>query len=445
MGVFTRIDIYYIPNSKEISMTKIKLTEDQEAARQEIIKASRKRGTYLLLGYAGTGKTTLMDTLASDFLDMGKSVVVTATTHKAVAVLKSKITEYGVDCRTIHSLLSLRPYEDETGTQLKRSPGSPAVSVDVVIVDECSMVASDVFAWIERLLPKSFVLFVGDDAQLPPVNEDKSLTFNTARRITLSRIVRQAEGNPILQAATFIRESQGGNPDWAWMENKKNGKQGIFLVGDSDMWLRKAFTSDEFLCDKNSFRYLCWTNDRVASVNKKVQYWLYGDIKTPFAPGELVLSKRLYKSGSEELQNNEETIVDGIKEGVITAKWERYGGKDFTIPVWLVLTSKGITVPIVKYWSEYNVAYKWIRQNYTKIKPEEGEKPYYHITAFRDMFGVLQSNYAMTVHSSQGSTFKSVFVDTSDILKRQKTNLLECQQLFYVAITRASDMVFLVR
>ena len=426
-------------------MTAITLTDDQKTSKKEILKASRKPGTYLLLGYAGTGKTTLMDSLASEFVKCGKRVVVTATTHKAVAVLKSKITEYGVDCRTIHSLLSLRPYEDETGTYLKRAPMAPAVDVDVVIVDECSMLSVEVMAWVKRLLPNAFVLFVGDDAQLPPVNEAASETFQTDSRSVLSKIVRQTEGNPILQAATAIRKSQGGDADWSWMTSQKNGKQGIFLVGNHDDWMRKAFTSDEFARDKNAFRYLCWTNDRVASVNKKVQYWLYGDIPTPFAPGELVLSKRLYKTGHDELQKNEETIVDAIREGAITVKWEKYGGEDFTIPVWLVLTSKGITVPIVKDWREYNMAYKWIRQNYTKIKSEEGEVPYYHVTAFRDMFGVLQSNYAMTVHSSQGSTFKSVFVDTSDILKRQNTNLLECQQLFYVAITRASDMVFLVR
>lgn len=73
-------------------MTKITLTDDQQAAKEEILKASSKPGTYLLLGYAGTGKTTLMDSLASDFVKRGKKVVVTATTHKAVAVLKSKIT-----------------------------------------------------------------------------------------------------------------------------------------------------------------------------------------------------------------------------------------------------------------------------------------------------------------------------------------------------------------
>lgn len=322
---------------------------------------------------------------------------------------------------------------------------SPAVDVDVVIVDECSMLSAEVMAWVRRLLSRAFVLFVGDGAQLPPVNEVASEAFRTNRRSVLSKIVRQAEGNPILQAATVIRKSQGGDADWSWMMSQKNGKQGIFLVGNPDDWMRKAFTSDEFARDKNSFRYLCWTNAKVAEVNKKVQYWLYGDIPTPFAPGELVLSKRLYKSGKQELQNNEETTIDSIKPGSIVAKWERYGGKDFVIPVWNIVTSKGITVPIVRDSAEYNRAMKWIRHNYKTIDKPEGESPYSHVTAFRDMFGVMQSNYAMTVHSSQGSTFKSVFVDTSDILKRQKTNLLECQQLFYVAITRASDMVFLVR
>jgi ATP-dependent exoDNAse (exonuclease V) alpha subunit len=57
---------------------------------------------------------------------------------------------------------------------------------------------------------------------------------------------------------------------------------------------------------------------------------------------------------------------------------------------------------------------------------------------FQQSLAQLQSVYCLTVHRSQGSTFETVFVDLSNIRRREKTNLLEAQQMLYVAVTRPS-------
>ena len=56
----------------------------------------------------------------------------------------------------------------------------------------------------------------------------------------------------------------------------------------------------------------------------------------------------------------------------------------------------------------------------------------------------MQAIYAMTVHTSQGSTFGHAFVDVGDIRRRERSNLLEMQQLLYVAATRPSQALVLV-
>ena len=73
-------------------------------------------------------------------------------------------------------------------------------------------------------------------------------------------------------------------------------------------------------------------------------------------------------------------------------------------------------------------------------KAERDWRPFFR---FKEDFADLRPLYALTVHSSQGSTFKWAVVDMGDIAKREEANMLECQQLFYVACTRATDGVIL--
>jgi energy-coupling factor transporter ATP-binding protein EcfA2 len=271
------------------------LTVDQADALRDIETAFEPGGFYLLTGHAGTGKTYLMQRLTKNMLAKKRKVILSAPTHKAVAVLKRKVDEAKIEtvpCRTIQSILSLRPKPQKDRLIFERKRGAEPVTADVVVIDECSMVDEDLYRQIKRHLPNAFVLFVGDPAQLPPVGEIESLTFQTEKRSHLSTIVRQAAGNPILGAASIIRQSQGGVADMSWCAPAalENG-HGIFLPGKAaNAWMKKAFTSDEFEADPDSFRYLAWTNDRVHQVNEAIRRWRYGDrIATPFMPGESAL------------------------------------------------------------------------------------------------------------------------------------------------------------
>ena len=422
------------------------LTAGQEKAFREITAKQKPGAEHLLLGYAGTGKTYLMNAIAGYFMAQGRSVAVTAPTHKATAVLGQKVNHDGVMCCTIHSLLSLIPKEDETGTHLERRKMAQDVTVDVVIVDECSMLSRELMAWIRRLLRKSFVIFVGDDAQLPPVGEDASGAFCCKSVSILDEIVRQKEGNPILDAALACRTAQKDKKsDWNYLRPASIEKTGIFRATDTDKWMHKAFTSSEFEKDPNSFRYLAWTNSRVDAVNRKVQRWLFGDISTPFAVGELVISKKRFVRNGIEVQNSEEMKVTDIKASTFTTRWKKYGAAhDMEIPIWDVSTDKGVAIRLVRGMKDYHAALAYVKKNCYDWDRPDGDGAYGHVSSFRDSFGKLASNYAMTVHTSQGSTFRCVFLDAQDILKRQRDNLLESQQLMYVALTRPTDMVFLV-
>lgn len=155
--------------------------------------------TFGLYGYAGTGKTTIVVKLI-EYLLNGKyisSVVFSAPTNKAVNVLKSKF--YGtinsnnptqnIQFMSIHKLLNYMGETDTSGQKIFVKKGEGDLhKFDLVIIDEASMVekkiVTDIFEDIERLGSNKVawkniikIIFVGDPAQLPPVNEKNSIIF----------------------------------------------------------------------------------------------------------------------------------------------------------------------------------------------------------------------------------------------------------------------------
>jgi tRNA(Met) C34 N-acetyltransferase TmcA len=88
----------------------LELTADQAEALRQIEAAYEPGGFYLLTGHAGSGKTYLMQRLTKNMLARRRRIVLSAPTHKAVAVLARKLSEANirdVPCRTIHNILTL--------------------------------------------------------------------------------------------------------------------------------------------------------------------------------------------------------------------------------------------------------------------------------------------------------------------------------------------------
>ena len=436
-----------------MSAAPVTLTDDQNEALNKIESAYHGGGFFLLTGNAGTGKTTLLQLFTERMVARGRSIVLTAPTHKAVSVLSRKLADAGVEgveCRTIHSLLSLKPRPHGDRMVFERERRAPPVMADIVVIDECSMIDEQLHRHIRRHLPVSFVLFVGDPAQLPPVGEIASLTFATKTTAHLTTIVRQAVDNPIIQAADTIRRSQGGSADWSWCQQTTiDGKHGIFTPRQSaHAWMEKAFTSDTFEEDPDSFRYLAWTNARVAEINNMIRRWRYGErIPTPFMPGELAMFRAPVIIDNTVLfaTNEEATVlrIDSDTANYTIPGTDNISGWDASFPVWRLML-------LNRYGSQQEVLMpadeRLFRKVIDQIKDEAADcrLRWKHLHDFKSMFAQLQSIYSMTVHNSQGSMIQNCFVDLPDIRKREATDCLEMQKLCYVATTRASQRLILI-
>lgn len=188
------------------------LTPDQAEAAELIREWFLHLDTqiFVLCGYAGTGKTFLVDYIVRDLgLVPGESVAFVAPTGKAASVLIRSGTPAG----TVHSLIYTREEDievDENGEVISerflRFVKKEKIDKDLrlIVVDETSMVSDDVLRDLLSFGVKC--LFCGDPAQLPPVGGSNTLL--TMPCVTLKQIVRQEEHNPIVRLAAMARAGQ---------------------------------------------------------------------------------------------------------------------------------------------------------------------------------------------------------------------------------------------
>lgn len=435
------------------------LNEGQRVALAECLAAAGPGERHLLEGEAGTGKTTLLETFIAERLhgqaqqrrNKLHTVVATAPTHKAVRVLAKKLRDAGltdVTCRTTPSLLGLRPVmRGEIQTFIRDKKAKP-IEADDVIVDECSMPGSEMMMHIRRHLPMAFVLFSGDEGQLPPIGEDRSEAFDIKSRSSLTEIVRQAEGNPIVAVSRALRRSQGRPADWSWLKPNHDGKAGVFLPRDPDKWLAQAFRSDEFAADPDAFRYLAYTNSRVAKMNAKIRAWRFGpNLPTPFNVGEMAMFRQpLIRGDTTLFSTGEETEVLEIGRGTFSHRVPECGIHEAwtaKVPSWVLTLKTEDGMPAEVHMPADDVTYNAVC---ARLADEAvgHNKRWDHLQDFKSSMVSVQPIYAMTVHSSQGSTFGRTFVDVPSIRSRFADNLLEAQRLLYVAATRPTTALMFV-
>ncbi|MEJ0017514.1 MAG: AAA family ATPase [Acetobacteraceae bacterium] len=429
----------------------ITLNADQQRAKDETLAAIEARRRHLITGHAGFGKTTLVQDLAVTLRQRRKRVVLAAPTHKAVAVLRRKLRSIGIDdvpCTTIQSVLSLTPSQRGDKLRFERREHAPAVDADAVFIDETSMVDSELMHHTRLHLQDCAVVDIGDPAQIPPVGETESESFRNDSHSHLTTPVRQTEGNPILTAAHAIRMQQGGPIDWSWCRAARSDLGGVYLPGDRlDAWLHRAFTSEEFAGDADAFRYVAWTNARVAEINTKVRHWLYGeDIPTPFMPGERALLRApVVRDKTVVLATNQEVVVVEIAADTHRGDFKAAGqidGWSWSLPTWRARLRDEdgleIEVHLVREQRPYNALIERIKREAALERMRWRD---YH--AFQNGLAFLQSIYAMTVHTAQGSTFKHCFLDVMDIRRRVQSNLLEAQQLLYTGASRPTHSLIL--
>jgi len=422
----------------------IALTAEQWQALQALenfLHSNEK--LYLLTGYAGTGKTTLLQALITRLRHQKdkRSIVLTAFSNKATKVLGTMAARWGLslDCMTCCKLLGLRPViDDQTGRQLfqpDRRQSSQLHRYRLVIVDECSMINAEMWQLlvnaISDLYTETQLLFVGDAAQLPPVGEPESPCFRQIHhRSDLTQVVRY--GNAIGVWAEELRCHLERNhfPPFHSDTNPER-TEGCFVLSRA-RWhqvLLRAVTSEAYQRDPDQVRVLAYTNRRVHQLNHQIRATIYGPEADRFVPGERLIA-------NNPCLEDDTIVLSTSAECEVLQATPGYAG-DW--PVWFLEVETDER--------EYRLLRVLHQRGQTqyrlRLEALAAEKRWQEFWNLKQLFHDVNYAYSLTIHKSQGSTFQDVFVDLPSMAANP--NVMERNQLCYVAFTRAAKRLFIYR
>lgn len=464
-------------------MVNIELTTQQNKVLEKI-KAFMKSdaSVFILRGYAGTGKTTMVKVIA-DYIVQSCHVALMAPTGRAARVLSDKT---GYEAVTIHkaiyekACIVSKKVKDIANSEFKfvfPIHASDKEGNVVAIVDESSMVCSrkiehELFAFgtdnlMEDLLTyvrPSYggkVIFVGDPAQLPPVGESVSNALRTeyfqerglkVMEAELTEVLRQKSDSIILKNAMMIRD----------LLKKEKRYNLVFEEQKDDV---ETVPSEDFLNKYIDYRkksgkhdsvVICYSNKSANRYNRDIRIALYGE-EVPIQVNDILLitqnNYRLNRMNGEfvpvrsigaRIQQSAPVYaqIGGVKQRItITLNFVQVtvpDGDGHLMPCMLLedlLTSDKATISIDKHralYINFCMRHPELKQGTEEFANTLSSDAYYN--AIRAKYG-----YAVTGHKCQGGEWGKVFVDYTDRTGLNNDSL----RWAYTVTTRAQKTLYI--
>ncbi len=456
-------------SSKLLDNLEFHPTESQSALIDLLsvfIARGDSREIMLIKGYAGTGKTTLVNSLVRTLSEMKQKSVLLAPTGRAAKVL---FAYTGNTAWTIHKKI----YRQKSG-----SDGLGSFVLDnnmhkdtYFIVDESSMIGTstgdslfgsgdllrDLLTYVDNNRNCKLIL-IGDTAQLPPVGLeispalDKQVLESNAwlvSEFTMTDIVRQAKDSGVLMNATLLRDHITNNNTEIPILNilpftdiqRIGGAELLELISDS---YDKEGETDTIIVTRSNKRanrfnagvrsQILWREEQISKgdllmVVKNNYYWKDEEKKIDFiANGDIAKIERVI--GFEEIY--------GLHFANVQLSFIDYGGLEFEAKIMLdVLEVEGPSLPIELQREFYSTVLEDYPELTTKKKRAEkmSNDPYFN--ALQVKFA-----YAVTCHKAQGGQWKNVFLDQGYFVEDMMS--MDYLRWLYTAFTRAIDNLYLV-
>lgn len=424
-------------------------------------------GIFLLRGYAGTGKTTLMSAISKTFTN----IVLLAPTGRAAKVLAAYTQR---PAYTIHKFIYM-PTVTSDGKMWLRLIENKHVKT-LFIVDEASMIpdaaiedSNSAFPGVNLLSDLiSFVysgnqcrlMLVGDTAQLPPVHFDYSpaLDVNHLRyrfkhevfEVELTEVVRQEQDSGILKNATSLRNSINKKKDKPVL--KSDGFLDIHRINGREMadLMHEVFSeygSENVLVitrsNKSAIQYnrlirfnQMWMEDEIGAGDKLMivknnYHWLPSDHKANFiANGDVVVVQKIHKYQDRF----------GFRFGLASLELIDFP-EEPTFEAWIILDTLASESPALTK-AQQQKFYEALHEEYLHEEPDKRRRnalirkdPFYNALQ-------IKFAYAVTCHKAQGGQWPVVFVDQGYMTDEMAG--IEHLRWLYTAFTRASKQLYLI-
>ena len=434
----------------------------------------KENEAFVLVGRGGTGKTTIIKKMLSKF--PSKKIGGATIAHSAKDILGSSLGKDNVS--TIASLLRIK-LDETTGKfepdEYGRSRyGIPIEKLDVVIIDECSMVSDALFEEImKHKKPSAKIIFMGDNVQLPPIGQDTdSITFRANKNpnnfAKLTEPMRFSAENPIFALSYIIADNVEAPeskiyaiPTTSRITTLKEDTGVIFtnkeetalamMVEDIKQEVEKETPNVKAVKAVTFNNELNAAQQSVKNLNIKIRQKLWGEeAKNQFNVNELLTAYDSFGGEAPKFNNAENLIVKKVSkiqevEYRITAPMGIPAPAPMTFKtIYLTLQTKDGNIL-----SEIPVIAEEDQERFKKQVAIYKSNPNGKIKSLgyrlEEQVANLQYGYAITAHKAQGSTYTNVYVFEDNILgKSNLSSPKDKNRALYTAITRASKKLVLM-
>ncbi|MDR0681445.1 MAG: AAA family ATPase [Dysgonamonadaceae bacterium] len=445
-------------------------TDEQNLALEQLSDFLFDRNAeslFLLKGYAGTGKSSLVGALVKTMNELQQKSVLLAPTGRAAKVFAAYA---GQNAYTIHKKI----YRQKT---FSNEPDG-FVQADnlhkqtLFIVDEASMISNDgldSFSFGSGRLLDDLIRYVysgdgcrlillGDSAQLPPVSRPESPALDSSvlsgynldvRQITLTQVVRQAEMSGILMNVTLLRNAIDDGNVFVFPQIQTQKYPDVKVIQGDELIeaIEDAYTQDgleeTIVISRSNKRTnifntgirnrILWREEELSTgdlliVAKNNYYWVKNTKEMDFiANGDIMEVKRIRKT--QELYDFH--FCD------LTVYFPDY---DVEMDVKILLESLHTnSAALPKELSDklfYNTGEDYAHLTTQKERMQKiKENPFYNAIQ-------IKYAYAVTCHKAQGGQWKNVFLDLAYVPKEYLGT--DFYRWLYTAFTRASKRIYLV-
>lgn len=457
--------------------------------------SKKERPVYLLRGYAGTGKTTLVSTIVKTLPHIGMNYQLMAPTGRAAKVMSRYTSKTAY---TLHR--KLYRFQALANGELRLTRAENKSKDTLFIVDECSMISDQAegFSWSRSLLNDLIeyvfsgncckLLLIGDSAQLPPVglNISPAMDFDILRdsfNLTIAtyemkEVMRQALDSGILYNATKIRNLLSS--DYGQQTN-------IFGYNQFDLPLLDINNfSDIERIDPMSFEELLWqsfgdkksNNDAVVVCRSNKRTNMFNQAirsRVLQEEGELSAGEKLMvvKNNYYWSQQAESAVNIGTRQAMSAQSTVSFIANGDMIEIMRINKIEemygfhfaDVEIKMLDYEEQPSLSVKIIMETLHSDAPaltEEDskrlyrtvEEDYMDIPRAHDRRKLMKENpyfnalqvkygYALTCHKTQGGQWENVFIE-APYLTEEKSLEMSDMRWIYTALTRASKKVYLV-
>ncbi len=445
-------------------------TSEQEEALEklnEFFFSKETESLFVLKGYAGTGKSSLVGAVVKTMNTLEQKAVLMAPTGRAAKVFASYAKQ---NAYTIHKKIYRQ--KKFTGEPSGFVPAENLYKDTLFIVDEASMISNDGLESFSfgsgRLLDDLIhyvysgencrLILLGDTAQLPPVSQSESpaLDKNTLESYgikvfehTLTQVVRQTEISGILHNATLLRTAieKGDTNQFPKLSLKKFPD--IKCIGGSEL-----IEEINSIYDKDGVEetiIICRSNKRANIYNNGIRNRiLYREEE--LSSGDLLMVVKNNYSVGEEYKEIDFIANGDIAEVRRVRKHQQFYGFNFY--------DVNLHFPDYEIDLDMKILSDTLHTDFPALSKEMSDKlfhsileDYPDITNMREKMKKLKTDpyynalqvkyaYAMTCHKAQGGQWKNVFLDIGYITDEMMG--VDFYRWLYTAFTRATERIFLV-